>query len=337
MSIKRASLKDVALLAGVGLGTASRVINGSNNVKPSTKQRVETAIRELNYYPNNIARSLKINTTKSVGILLTDLKNGFDTEIVRGIEIIAEKEAYSLFLTNTNKEKTKMLRCIQHFVEKNVDGIIIIGGEITEDFYTDIREFDIPLITVSCEISVIPQGRYASISIDNEKAAYEAVEFLIKKGHTKIAMISGEKNEANAGIPRINGYKRALSAYHLPILKHYIAEGNYTFESGYYAAQVLLSSKELPTAIFAASDSMAIGAQKAILENGYSIPEKISIFGFDGMDFTAYVYPALSTVMQPRYEMGKLAMRTLLHLIKNIPISNSRIILPHQLVIRNSC
>lgn len=334
--MKRASLKDVAARAGVGLGTASRVINGNRNVKPQTREKVLEAIEELNYRPNNIARSLKMNATKSLGILLTDLKSGFDTEIVRGIETEAGKAEYSLFLTNTNKERSRMISCIQNFVEKNVDGIIIIGGEITEEFYADIRQFHIPLITVSCESSIKPEGKYASITIDNEQAAYEVTEYFIQKEHKRIAMISGEKDEINAGIPRIKGYQRALSRYGLPFRKEYLIEGNYTFAAGYEAARQLLALPERPTAIFAASDAMAIGAEKALLETGVRIPEEIAVFGFDGLDFAEYVHPSLSTVVQPRYEMGVLAMKKMLEFINEKKDGEPKVIMKHKLAFRES-
>lgn len=334
--MKRASLKDVATRAGVGLGTASRVINGNRNVKPVTREKVLKAIEELNYRPNNIARSLKINATRSLGVLLTDLKSGFDTEIVRGIESEAGKKNYSIFLTNTNKERSRMISCIENFVEKNVDGIIIIGGEITEEFYADIRQFHIPLITVSCESNIEPEEQYASIAIDNEQAAYEVVEYFIKKKHKRIAMISGEKDEINAGIPRIKGYQRALSKYGISFKKEYLIEGNYTFAAGYEAAKQFLAISERPTAIFAASDAMAIGAEKALLEAGIKIPEEIAVFGFDGLDFAEYVHPSLSTVVQPRYEMGILAMQRMFEFLNGKNNGNSKVIMKHSLAIRES-
>lgn len=334
--MRRASLKDVAARAGVGLGTASRVMNGNGNVKPITREKVLEAVKELNYHPNNIARSLKLNSTRSLGILLADLKSGFDTEIVRGIETEAGKADYSLFLTNTNKERSKMFSCIKNFVEKNVDGIIIIGGEITEEFYADIKQFHIPLITISCESNIKPEGQYASITIDNERAAYEAVEYLIQKGHTQIAMISGEKEEKNAGIPRIKGYQRALHRYGIPVRKEYLIEGNYTFLAGYKGAKQLLSLSERPTAIFAASDAMAIGAEKALLENGVKIPDEIAVFGFDGLDFAEYVHPSLSTIVQPRYEMGVFAMQRMLEFFNAKESREPRVIMSYKLIARES-
>ena len=272
----------------------------------------------------------------SLGILLTDLKNGFDTEIVRGIEAEAGKADYSLFLTNTNKERSKMTSCIKNFVEKNVDGIIIVGGEITEEFYTDIKQFHIPLVTVSCESNIKPEGQYASITIDNERAAYEAVEYLIKRGHTRIAMISGEKDERNAGIPRIRGYQNALNRYGIPIREEYLIEGNYTFLAGYKGAKRLFLLSEKPTAIFAASDAMAVGAEKALLEDGVKIPDEIAVFGFDGLDFAEYMHPSLSTIVQPRYEMGVLAMQRMLEFLNAKGNREPKVIVKHQLTIRES-
>ncbi len=337
MSTKRPSLKDVASMAGVGLGTASRVLNNSPSVKPATRDKVMSAIDKLNYRPNNVARSLKTNATNSVGILLADLKSGFDTEIIRGIEQIAERTNYSLFLTNTNKEKNKVIRCLKNFVEKNVDGIIIIGGEINEEFYSDIKDFQIPLITISCVTNITPKGKFASIAIDNEQASFEAVSYLINAGHKNIAMISGEKDEPNAGIPRINGYKKALEKNGLEVNEDYIVEGSYTYFSGYDSANVILEFKDRPTAIFIASDAMSIGAQKAILEAGLKIPEDIAIIGFDGLDFTEFVHPSITTVSQPRYKMGTLAMETLLNFIENETIVSSNFTVEHKLIVRESC
>lgn len=328
------SLKDVAKLAGVGLGTASRVLNNHPSVTEETKKLVLDVMKELNYQPNAIARSLKMNTTRTVGILIPDITSAYFPEIVRGIEDMAKECNYNIILCNTDLHFEKEKAALKMFHEKKVDGVLFMSNEICEATMDKFQEMDIPIVLISTRDDT---GILPSITIDNEQAAFAAVDYLCKLGHKKIAMLAGRFKDPNAGEPRITGYRRALGKNEINLDKEMLLEGNFDYKSGYENMLRLLKNENRPTAVFAASDTMAIGAYKAILENNLRIPEDISIIGFDGIEVAEFVYPPISTIEQPRYNMGSEAMRLLEKLMNNEAVEKQNIVLDFKLIERKSC
>ena len=329
-----ASLKDVAKKAGVGLGTASRVLNNNPSVSKETKELVLKAMEELNYTPNAIARSLKLNSTKTIGVIIPDITSEYYPEVVRGIEDMAKISEYNILLCNTDLCEEKEIKAIKMLLEKKVDGILFMSNTIGKELNYELKLIGVPTIFISTKDS---EGTFINVNIDNELASFEGVNYLCSLGHKKIAMLAGVFKDPNSGVPRIKGYKKALLENNIEINEDYILEGDYTFKAGYLNMKKILSSNERPTAVFAASDTMALGAAKAILESGYKIPEDISLLGFDGIELGEYFYPPLTTISQPRYEMGKVGMQILEKIINKKDIDTKSIMMKHTLIKRGSC
>ncbi|TDT72288.1 LacI family transcriptional regulator [Hypnocyclicus thermotrophus] len=336
---KIVKLKDVAKLAGVGIGTASRVLNEHPNVKDSTRRKVLDAMRELNYTPNNIARSLKSKSTRTIGVILIELSSAFYSDIVEGIEDTANEYGYSIFLNNTRKYEDRILESIQMMCEKKVDGIIYLGGTLTEEIQNKLLDANIPVVLISTGTNFKRKDTtevFSSINIDNETAAFEAVTYLCELKHKKIAMLTINKDDKNSAMPRIKGYRRALEKNGIEFNDDLVFECEQSYQSGYETMQKILKLEERPTAIFSYSDLIALGASRAILQSGLRIPEDISIVGFDDIETTKYFYPAITTMRQPRYVMGSRGMELLIREINDKEGFKQHVILPVTLQIRES-
>lgn len=327
---KTISLKDVARVAGVSLGTASKVVNGTGKVNAEMRAKVLQTIKELDYVPNIIARSLKTKLNHTVGVIIPEISNPFFTSVVNGIEEVLQKQGYSMLLYNTNLNTEEELRALLVFNQK-VDGIIFISNTISDVLAQELRKLSIPLVLIATQLEGV-----ISLNIDNEEAAYTAVNHLYELGHRKIAILSGLLNDKNAGAPRLAGYKKALQEKGLPINPLYIKEGNYKFKDGYDNALALMALKERPSAIFAASDLMCMGACRAILSLGHQIPEDVALIGFDDIEFSQYFNPPITTVRQPRDEMGKAGSEFLVSLIRQKQVEPKNYIFDFELVIRES-
>lgn len=327
------TIKDVAKKAGVGLGTVSRVLNNHPSVSKETRKKVLDAIKELDYNPNAIARSLKIKSTKSIGVMIPDISSAFYSDIVRGIEDIANQYKYNIILLNTDLKREKEKESLIMLKEKKADGILFISNTINDKLKKDFRSINIPLVLVATKDE---NNEFYSVTIDNEKAAYIATEYLIKLGHKRIAMLAGKKDDPNAGIPRINGYKRALKEHGIEVDDNLILHGDYKFKSGFQNMLKFLKLKDKPTAIFAASDTMAVGAASCAMQHGFNIPRDFSIIGFDGIELAQYFYPPITTIKQPRYAMGAKGMEKLLKLIQGEEVEKGEV-LGVELIERSSC
>lgn len=328
-----ATIKDVAKKAGVGVGTVSRVLNEHPSVSDDIREKVWKVIEELNYKPNAIARSLKIKSTQTIGVIIPDISSVFYPEIVRGIEDIANEYKYNIILLNTDLSRDKEKEALNILKEKKADGILFISNTVNEKLKKEFKKTDIPIVLISTEDD---EGEFYSVTIDNEKAAYEATNYLINLGHRKIAMLAGEKDDPNAGIPRINGFKRALMENNIEIQDSYILYGDYKFKSGFKNMLEILKLKDKPTAIFAASDTMAIAAASCAMQYGFNIPNDFSIIGFDGIELTEYFYPPITTVKQPRYEMGSIGTEMLIKLITRQKV-DKKVLLDYEIIERKSC
>ncbi|SET29785.1 transcriptional regulator, LacI family [Natronincola peptidivorans] len=327
----RFNIKDVARKAGVSISTVSRVVNDSKAVRPRTKEKVEKAIEELGYKPNAIARSLKIKNTKTIGIMIPDISNQFYPEVVRGVEDVANMYKYNIFLCNTDLDKEKEVQYFDALEEKQVDGIIFMGNLIPLELGEKFQKSDIPIVLIGTDYGDLP-----SVTINNHQASIDVINYLIKKGHKKIGMITGKEYDPVVGLARKEGYKKALQEADIEYVEELIIEGGYRFRSGYEGAKKLLDFKNRPTAIFVASDEMAIGAIRAALEKGIAIPDELAIVGFDNIDMAGKVYPSLSTIAQPMYEMGAIGMRVLTKILNDETLDNKKVLLNYSFIERES-
>lgn len=330
---KNVTIKDVARKANVGLGTVSRVLNNHASVKEATRMSVLNAIKELDYNPNAIARSLKSKSTRSIGVMIPDISSAFYPEIVRGIEDVASIYKYNIILCNTDLDREREKVSLNMLKEKKVDGIIFMSNTIDEDLKKEFQKIGIPIMLVATRDI---NDEFNAVVIDNVKAAYTAVDFLCKQGHKEIAMIAGVKNDPNAGIPRAEGYRKALADNGIEVREDLIYYGDYKYQSGFNLMKEILKRAVMPTAVFAASDNMAIGAASAALQSGVRIPQDISVVGFDGIETAEFFYPPISTIKQPRYDMGARGMEQLIRLMKGEVLEESELVLDFQLVKRDS-
>ncbi|WP_262173762.1 LacI family DNA-binding transcriptional regulator [Saccharococcus sp. Marseille-Q5394] len=322
-----ASIRDVAKHASVSVATVSRVLNDKGYVGAETRKKVEAAIAELNYRPNEVARSLFKKQSKTIGLILPDIMNPFFPELARAIEDTASKLGYTVILCNSDEDEEKAQRYVDVLLQKYVDGIIISSNTIQEK---TIRELTIPVVCIDREISKdIP-----TIVVDNKNGARMATRFLIEKGRRKIAHIRGPLDIVNAN-ERCEGY-REIVADEQWFNESYIVNGNYRMETATEAVLELLRQHPEIDGIFAANDTMAIGAMKAAYQHGLKVPEDISIIGFDGIALGKASIPELTTIEQPLYELGQKAAKVLIKLIKGQVIEETFYQFDVQLVERDS-
>jgi LacI family transcriptional regulator len=330
------TIYDVAREAGVSMATVSRVVNSNPNVKPQTRKKVFEAIERLGYRPNAVARGLASKKTTTVGVVIPDISNTIFSELARGIEDIANMYHYNIILCNADKKKDKEIRVINTLLEKQVDGLLFMGGAVTDDHLQAFKTSSVPIVLCA---TTDDNDAFASVDINHEQAAFDAVDLLIQNGHRNIAMISGTLQDPANGYARHQGYKRALEAAGIPFRDDYVRVGNYRYESGLEVSKYFLELPDRPTAIFAATDEMAIGAMHTLLDNGVRVPEDMSIISVDNIRMASMVRPQLTTVAMPMYDIGAVSMRLLTKLMNKETKDASelmQVILPHELIHRNS-
>jgi len=321
------TIKDIARIAKVGVGTVSRVINNNPSVKATTREKVMKVIEELNFKPNSIARDLKRKKHDIIGILINGFHNPFFDEILIEIDKQLKKENFTSLIQYTELDNFEM--AISALINYDVKGIIYLGGKSIDK----LEGINIPLVLASTAIDKSYSEKFHIVTIDDEAAAYESIKYLIDTGCKKIGIIvSNFKDEL--ALKRIKGYKKAIKEANLEY--EFICEGEYSAKGGYESTKKMCLS-ERPDGIFAISDLMAIGASRYILENGYKIPGDISIMGFDGIEESKYYYPSITTIEQPRKLMGKLATELLLSDINKIKSKEKKdIYLNVNMVVRES-
>ncbi|MBJ6363262.1 catabolite control protein A [Paenibacillus sp. GCM10012307] len=327
------TIYDVAREAGVSMATVSRVVNNNPNVKPQTRKKVFEAIERLGYRPNAVARGLASKKTTTVGVVIPDISNSIFAEVARGIEDIANMYHYNIILCNADKRKEKEIRVINTLLEKQVDGLLFMGGAVTDEHVQAFKTANVPIVLCA---TTDEQGVIPSVDIDHEAAAFDAVRSLIANGHTSIAMISGTLQDPANGFARFQGYRRALEAAGLPYNESLVRVGNYRYESGIEAMKYFLELSDKPTAVFSATDEMAIGAIHAILDFGLKVPDDISVISVDNSRAASMVRPQLTSVAQPMYDIGAVSMRLLTKLMKKESVEQAKVVLPHELITRQS-
>lgn len=326
------TIKDVAKAANVSVATVSRILNGLEGYSKETKEKVLSVVEELGYQRNAIARGLVMKNTHTIGVLLPSVSTVFHAEILNGIEDVAHKNNYSVLVCNTGISGSRTSDYLRVLGERQVDGIIITSINVTEEQYKVLEALKIPYILVS---SMSYKFQMPYVKVDDQQAAYTAVQYLIEKGHKDIAMISGSEIDPVAGRPRLNGYMNALQDYGLQVNSKFIKYGDFSYESGIACMEELLHEKEKFTAVFAASDDMAVGAMAAASRNGIVVPDDLSVVGYDNTRVAEMAIPPLTAVAQPLYEMGQKTLERLL-IMMNTGEKLESIILPHKLVERDT-
>lgn len=331
---KTVRLLDVAHHAGVGVGTASRVLNNESGVSEEKRRRVLEAIEELGYRRNAIARSLKVSRTKTLGVIIPDVSNEFYSEIVRGAEDAARRESYNILLCSTDGKSEKEEHAVAMLSEKLVDAIIMLSYDLNEDIVCSLKKAGIPVALIS---TLLDEDAFVTVNISNLQAARQAVEHLIALGHRRIAIIAGPEMDRDGGENRLLGYRMALQEngirYDPALVER--SEG-YTYEKGYRCMQRMLERNVELTAVFAASDHIAMGCIRALWDKGLRVPEDVSVIGFDNLSITSYAIPPVTTVDQPRYEMGRLAAEKICQILDGQAVEERHFMLGHSIVQRGS-
>ncbi len=328
------TIKEIAELAGVSKATVSRVLNNSKPVSEDVRQRVLEVIDNTKFKPNAVARSLSLNKSNLIGIILPDLSNPVFSRIIAGIESDLREHHYSLLITATDFDVNMKIRHIQLLKEKGVDGLILVTDHGNDAFQNALKSFGKPVVMIGSESSL---NSVPVVRIDNYKAASEAVQYLIDLGHKKIGMIRGPLSDPYSGKRRFEAYKDLLETNNCydPGM---VVEGWYSFDDGYAGMTTLLKRSPVPTAVFCSSDLMAIGAMKCAIDQGYKVPEEIAFVGFDDVQISKMYNPSLTTVRQPFEDKGKMAIKQLIEMIEtpNYMPEERVFTLSHRLIVRQS-
>ncbi|MGE5548962.1 MAG: LacI family DNA-binding transcriptional regulator [Bacteroidota bacterium] len=330
------TIHDVAHLAGVSRSTVSRVLNGKGEVDPQTAADVWRAVKHLNYQPNTSARALVRQRTDTIGVMLADISNPFYEKIIKGIEATANAEGFSVAFYNTYEDLAGHRQIIAAALDGGkVDGLIVVGSHLADKstlLEMAGRGLAISLIERNFADPAIP-----CVSVDNKSGAGLAVEHLLRLGHRRIGLITGNLHYQTA-LDRLDGYKETLAQHGMAVEDELIAYGDYEHQGGYEAMKHLLALPQRPTAVFACNDMMAVGAIRAIGEAGLDVPKDVAIVGYDDITFASMVHPQLTTVRQPLHQMGSLAAEGLIERLRQGKKAEPfKKILPVELVVRRSC
>ena len=326
-------MKDVARMAGVSTSTVSHVINNNRFVSEAVREKVDRAISTLNYAPSALARSLKLNQTHTIGMLLTTSSNPFYAEVVRGVEDSCYERGYSLILCNTAGDEERMNRSLETLLQKRVDGLLIMCTESHLPSAAILNRYpSIPTVMMDWA----PFEGRGDIIQDNALLGGElATQHLIDSGYTRIACISGPLDKTPARL-RLEGYRDAMARAGLTIHDGNELIGNFEFSGGFEAMQMLLALEVRPQAVFICNDAMAVGAYLALYQAGLRVPQDIAVVGYDDIELAQYMTPPLTTIHQPKDELGELAIDVLIHRISDPTQQQQRLQLTPVLMERGS-
>lgn len=327
-----ASIKDVAESAGVSTATVSRVLSDKPHVRPEIRERVMAAIDALSYRPNRVARSLRVQKTNIIGLIVSDIRNPFFTSVSRAVEDVAYENGLNLFLCNADENPQKEAMYLELMHDENVAGVILSPTRQTADNFKQAVKLGVPLVVIDRQVR---GAEVDSVLIDNEASAARLVDHLIADGHRRIGALFGVGS--TTGRERREGYLKSLKSHGLkpePTLFSYI---NAREEEGYQATRKLLSLPDRPDAIFTSNAQLSAGAFKALRESNLVIPDEIAFASFDETTWTSLVRPGITVIEQPTYEIGQLATDLLLERIENPARPTREIILKGKLIVRQSC
>jgi len=327
-----ATIKDIARKLNISTAAVSKAINNKDDVSEDLKKRVKEVAEELGYSPNYFAKKLVMNKSNLIAVFISGLEKlstaeHFGFNFIEGIMEQADKNEYDVIIFSEKNEKSYKKIC----EEKKIEGAVFIGLKSDDRYINDIKKMEIPVSVIDLYI----RGKNISyISSDNEVGVSKALEYIYNIGHRKIGIIAGEDN-SQIGDIRYNKYIEFVKKNKI-FNKNFIKRGDFTRESGYKAMENILKSKNLPTAVFAISDLMAIGAIQAIQDKCLKVPEDISVIGFDNIKACEYINPKLTTISQNAIEIGRESANSIILRLQNKKV-NKKILIEPELVIRNSC
>jgi LacI family transcriptional regulator len=328
-----ATIKDVAKKANVSISTVSRVINDSKPVSSDIKLRVMAVIEELNYKPNPVARSLVTRKSRLIGVIVPDISDAYIAELLNAIEEVSKTYDYDIILCNSYGSLESENHYMNLLKTKQVEGMIFLTYKLRTAHKVFFENNKMPVIMVNRDASEL---NLSSVSVNHFDAMYELTNKLIELGHKKIALIRNGKAKDVFGPSHLNGFKSALEESNLDFDENLVFQGHFKMEKAYEICEGMIESKKLPDSIIATTDSMAIGAINALVDQGYRVPEDVSVVGFYDTALASMYRPQLTVIHQPIYDIGAIAIRLLIKQIKGEEKSHQHFYLPHTIVMRNS-
>jgi len=305
------SIKDIARLAGVSHSTVSRALHNSPLISAHTAERIQRIAKECGYSASAVARSLVTRKTYAIGVVVTSISDPFNGEVVGGIEEIANRAGFSIILATSQADPEREMTVVRSFQERRVDGILVASSRVGALYVPLLSEFGIPIVLLNNQH---PSEFVYSVTVDNVDGALGATRHLIALGHKRIAYI-GDRLGLQSDRERYEGYTAALVEANLPVRPEFVIQGDGKPPGARDAARELLALPEPPTAIFCYNDMSALGVLEHASERGLQVPRDLSIVGFDDLFFTPFLQPPLTSVRQPKRELGRRAMELLLMLL----------------------
>jgi DNA-binding LacI/PurR family transcriptional regulator len=325
------TIKDIARMASVSHSTVSRALHNTTLVDPKTADRIQRIARNIGYRASAVARGLATQKTRTIGVVVTTIADPFVSKVLSGIEEAANRRGYSVFLAESNTDSEREIKAVHSFAERRVDGIVVTSSRVGSLHFKLLSETKVPIVLVNNQH---PGASAHSVMIQNAEGGRQAVQHLIRLGHRRIAYIRdsfGYQSDAE----RLAGYRAALKHSGIAFSEELVVDGDGKAEGGIIAMRNLLGLEEPPTAVFCYNDMTALGALRCIHDERLQVPEDISLVGFDDLSIASYTQPRLTTVRQPMWQLGQLAMESLLKLMSGQE-SVGAISVPTELIIRES-
>lgn len=315
------TIKDIAKICGVGVSTVSRAINDHPDINPGTKEKILSTIQEYGYVPNDSARNLKRVDAKAIAVLVKGIANPFFTSMIEVIEQECKKKHYAMELSHVEADENEVDVALKVVKEKRLRGIIFLGGLFSHS-EEKLKKLTVPFVfsTAGSIPENISKKAYSSIGVDDRRESARMVDYLIRSGHTRIAILVAEALDESVGRLRLEGYYDALRAHGIEVNPNLVCQtkeglSHFSMENGYLTTKRLLERGEKFTALYAVADSLAIGAMRALYEAGLRVPQDISLAGFDGINMAHYTVPSLTTMRQPVEKIAKDTTRLLFDII----------------------
>jgi DNA-binding LacI/PurR family transcriptional regulator len=325
------SIKDIARAANVSHSTVSRALRDSSLVNPETAEKIKRIAKDSNFRLSNIGRSLATGRTNSIGVVVTAIADPFAAEVVMAVEDTANARRYSVILASSKSDPEREMKVVQSFEERRVDGILVVGSRVGSVYLPILAEMKLPIVLIN---SQHPGEFIYSVSIDNLAGGRAATRFLIQLGHTRIGYI-GDRASPQSSAARLAGYRSAIEKAGIAFRQELTIDADSTPEGGLQAATHLRSLSDPPTALFCYNDMIAVGVLSAAHQLDLRVPGDLSVVGFDDVTIAAHTIPPLTTVRQPKQDMGRMATETLLNLLNGSKSETSRPV-QGELIVRES-
>lgn len=330
----KVGIKEIAAKAGVSIATVSHAFRNPGRVSDDTRKKVLDAAKEVGYTPNRLAASLRTSRSGNIVVIIPDVADSHNSEIIKAIEKVAHSRGYSVLLGDSQGSAEREREFAAMTISRQADGIILMSHQFPFTIGEDALSIeDLPPVVSGCEVS--GHDGIPAVAIDDVRAAMDATRHLISYGHKDIAVITGDMNSTSSR-DRLEGFRGAMSQAGLSCNEDLIIRAEYSLHSGEVSTESLLLNRKRPSAIFCFSDEIALGCMYALRQHGFSVPDDMSVMGFDNIPFAKYFSPPLTTIAQPAENIGMMCATTLLDLIDGKKPENFRNLLPHQLLIRES-